>query len=60
MIVYVATVLTKIAEIDLNSIYIIILAIFRLFLGLDHVHGNALWDCYGDTISSLTGFYKVA
>ena len=57
---YVATVVTKIAEIDLSSVYIIILAIYRLFLRLDHVHGYALWDCHGDTISSLIGFYKVA
>ena len=59
-IVYVATVLTKIAEIDLSSVYIITLTIYRLFLRLDHVHGYALWDCYGDTIACLICFYKAA
>lgn len=59
-IVYVATVLTKIAEIDLSSVYIITLAIYRLSLRLDHVHDYALWDCYGNTISSLICFYKAA
>lgn len=59
-IVYVATVLTKITGIDFSSVSIIILAILRLFLRLGLAHGNALWDCYGDSISSLIGYYKIA